>query len=131
MATALKLEQSSEAEEIAGLVARSRTAQAQIAHYTQEQVDALIRAMVWAVAKPGVAEMIAKHTVEETQLGNYDGKFLKISRKTRAALRDIIDDKSVGVIAANPEREIVVLAKPVCVIGALSPSTNPEATPVI
>ena len=119
------------AVEIAGLVARSRAAQAQIEHYTQEQVDALIRAMVWSVARPGVAEEIARLTIDETQLGNYDGKYLKIFRKTRAALMDILGDKSVGVIAEYPERGIVVLAKPVGVIGALSPSTNPEATPVI
>jgi sulfoacetaldehyde dehydrogenase len=124
-------EQAEAAAEIAGLVARARKAQAEIEHATQERVDELIRAMVWAVAKPGVAEEIARHTVEETQLGNYDGKYLKIFRKTRAALMDIIDDKSVGVIEEYPEREIVVFAKPVGVIGALSPSTNPEATPVI
>ena len=119
------------AAEIAGLIARARKAQAEIENYTQEQVDALIRAMVWSVARPGVAEEIARHTIEETQLGNYEGKYLKIFRKTRAALMDILGDKSVGVIAEYPEREIVVLAKPVGVIGALSPSTNPEATPVI
>ncbi|MDR2858615.1 MAG: aldehyde dehydrogenase family protein, partial [Novosphingobium sp.] len=83
------------------------------------------------VAQPGVAEQIAQHTVDESQLGNYDGKFLKISRKTRAALMDIIHDKSVGVIEEDRERQIVKIAKPVGVIGALSPSTNPEATPVI
>jgi sulfoacetaldehyde dehydrogenase len=44
---------------------------------------------------------------------------------------DIIDDKSVGVIEELPERNIVKIAKPIGVIGALSPSTNPEATPVI
>ena len=48
------------AAEIAGLVARARKAQAQIENYTQEQVDALIRAMVWSVAQPGVAEEIAQ-----------------------------------------------------------------------
>ncbi|MEA3046091.1 MAG: sulfoacetaldehyde dehydrogenase, partial [Sphingomonadales bacterium] len=116
---------------IAGLVARSRAAQRRIENYTQEQVDDLIRAMVWSVARPGVAEEIARLTLDETRLGNYDGKYLKIFRKTRAALMDIIDDKSVGVLAEYPEREIVVIAKPVGVIGALSPSTNPEATPVI
>ncbi|MFM7120685.1 MAG: aldehyde dehydrogenase family protein, partial [Gammaproteobacteria bacterium] len=61
----------------------------------------------------------------------YDGKFLKIHRKTRATLMDIIDDKSVGVIEEIPERNIVKIAKPMGVIGALCPSTNPEATPVI
>ncbi|WP_422344264.1 aldehyde dehydrogenase family protein [Parasphingorhabdus sp.] len=118
-------------EEVAELVARSRAAQQQIENYTQEQVDELIRAMVWAVAEESVAEKIAQHTVDETQLGNYDGKYLKIFRKTRATLFDIIDDKSVGIIEEDHERNIVKIAKPVGVIGALSPSTNPEATPVI
>lgn len=134
MAHAATLEhpvENSDAAEIAVLVARSRAAQAQIENYTQAQVDALIRAMVWAVAKPGVAEKIAQHTVDETQLGNYEGKFLKIFRKTRATLFDIIDDKSVGVIEEDATRNIIKIAKPVGVIGALSPSTNPEATPVI
>ena len=119
------------AEEVGALIERSRAAQRQIENYSQEQVDALIRAMVWSVARPEIAEKIARFTFEETQLGNEEGKYLKIFRKTRAALMDIIDDKSVGVILEDPEREIKVIAKPVGVIGALSPSTNPEATPVI
>jgi len=119
------------AAEVAVLIERSRAAQRQIENYTQEQVDELIRAMVWSVARPEIAEKIARFTMEETQLGNYEGKYLKIFRKTRAALMDIIDDKSVGVILEDKAREIVVIAKPMGVIGALSPSTNPEATPVI
>ena len=120
-----------EARQIADMMVRARAAQAQIADYTQEQVDELIKAMVWSCCQPGVAEEIAKHTLEETQLGDYNGKFLKINTKVRAALMDIIDDKSVGVIEEDKERNIVKIAKPVGVIGALSPSTNPEATPVI
>ncbi len=118
-------------KEMEEMIARSRAAQAQIENYTQEQVDNLIRALVYAVAKEDRAEEIAQFTVDETQLGNYDGKYLKIHRKTRATLMDIIDDKSVGVIEEDPERNIYKIAKPVGVIGALSPSTNPEATPVI
>ena len=118
-------------EEVQQLVERSRAAQQQIEHYSQAQVDELIRAMVWSVARPGVAEEIAQFTVDETQLGNYDGKFLKIQRKTRATLMDIIDDKSVGVLEEDTERALVKIAKPMGVIGALAPSTNPEATPVI
>ena len=131
MAAAEQINDTPEAREIAELIARSRAAQAQIADYTQEQVDRLIRGMVWAVAKEATAEKIAQHTVDETQLGNYDGKYLKIFRKTRATLMDIINDKSVGVIEEDPIRNIVKIVKPVGVIGALSPSTNPEATPVI
>ncbi len=119
------------ADFVAELVTRSRKAQAVIETYSQEQVDELLRAMVWSCAQPGVAEEIAQHTLDETQLGDYNGKFAKIAIKTRASLMDNIDDKSVGVIEEDLERNIIKIAKPSGVIGALSPSTNPEATPVI
>jgi sulfoacetaldehyde dehydrogenase len=118
-------------QEIAGLVERSRIAQKQIENYSQEQVDKLITAMVWSVCEESTAKKIAQHTIDETRLGNYDGKFLKIFRKTRATLFDIIDDKSVGIIEEDKSRNLFKIAKPIGVIGALSPSTNPEATPVI
>jgi len=131
MATAELIAETPVAAEVAELVARSRAAQQQIENATQEQVDTWIKGMVYAVCKPGMDEEIARETVEETQLGNYEGKFKKISVKTRATLMDIINDKSVGVIEEDRERNLVKIAKPVGVIGALSPSTNPEATPVI
>ncbi|MDP4917369.1 MAG: aldehyde dehydrogenase, partial [Haliea sp.] len=119
MATAQHVSEPTEVQqEIAAMMERARVAQAAIEHYTQEQVDELITAMVWSVAREGVSEKIARFTVEETQLGNYDGKFLKIHRKTRATLMDIINDKSVGVIEEDPVRNIMRIAKPVGVIGA-------------
>lgn len=119
------------ARTVGAMMKRARAAQAIAETYSQERVDELIRGMVWAVAQPGIAEEIATHTVEETQLGNYDGKYAKIFVKTRAALMDILHDKSVGIIEEDKERNIIKIAKPVGIIGALSPSTNPEATPVI
>lgn len=120
-----------EVAEVEALVERASAAQAAIADYTQEQVDELIKAMVWSCAQPGVAEELAQQTLDETQLGDYNGKFAKISVKTRATLMDILPDKSVGIIEEDLERNIIKICKPVGVIGALSPSTNPEATPVI
>jgi len=131
MALDKQIADTEDARNIAKMIERARVAQAKIEHYSQEQVDELIRAMVWSCCQPGVAETIAQHTLDETQLGDYNGKFAKIFTKTRAALMDIIDDKSVGVIEEDTERNIIKIAKPVGVIGALSPSTNPEATPVI
>jgi acyl-CoA reductase-like NAD-dependent aldehyde dehydrogenase len=131
MALDKQIADTDDARDIAAMIERARVAQAQIEHYTQEQVDELIKAMVWSCCQPGVAENIAQHTLDETQLGDYNGKYAKIFTKTRAALMDIIDDKSVGVIEEDTERNIIKIAKPVGVIGALSPSTNPEATPVI
>jgi hypothetical protein len=92
--------------EIAALVDRSRIAHQKIENYTQEQVDDLIRAMVWAVCQQPIAEKIAQHTIDETKLGNYAGKYLKIFKKTRAALFDIIDDKSMGIIEEDHERQV-------------------------
>ncbi|MDA8656062.1 aldehyde dehydrogenase family protein [Luminiphilus sp.] len=122
---------SEQVAEVEVLIERARVAQAAIADYTQAQVDELIKAMVWSCAQPGVAEVLAQQTLDETQLGDYNGKFAKISVKTRAALMDILPDKSVGVIEEDLERNIIKICKPIGVIGALSPSTNPEATPVI
>ena len=51
-----------ETAEVAALIERARVAQAAIANYTQEQVDELIRAMVWSCAQPGVAEELAQQT---------------------------------------------------------------------
>jgi sulfoacetaldehyde dehydrogenase len=70
MAAARPIADTPEAREVAELIARSRAAQQQIANYTQEQVDRLIRGMVYAVARDGVAEEIAQHTVDESQQGN-------------------------------------------------------------
>eukprot|EP00511_Aplanochytrium_stocchinoi_P001177 CAMPEP_0204827248 /NCGR_PEP_ID=MMETSP1346-20131115/4758_1 /ASSEMBLY_ACC=CAM_ASM_000771 /TAXON_ID=215587 /ORGANISM="Aplanochytrium stocchinoi, Strain GSBS06" /LENGTH=589 /DNA_ID=CAMNT_0051955601 /DNA_START=584 /DNA_END=2353 /DNA_ORIENTATION=+ len=116
---------------VLGLISRAREAQKVAEGYSQEEVDRLIRGLVWSCAKDDSADAIAQLAVAESSLGNYSGKLTKISKKTRAALMDIINDKSVGVIEEDTERCIVKIAKPVGVIGAISPSTNPEATPVI
>ena len=51
-----------EVTEVTALIERARVAQASIANYTQDQVDELIRAMVWSCAQPGVAEELAQQT---------------------------------------------------------------------
>ena len=107
----------------------SRAPQMQIKNYTQEQVDQLCRAIVWACGRPGMAEKIAKMAVEESGIGYFEGKLLKVAKKMRYAWFDIMNDKSVGIIEEDKERNLLKIAKPVGVIGALSPSTNPEGTP--
>ena len=51
-------------------------------------------------------------------------------RKTFGCLRDLMRVKTVGVIEENKAKGLVKYAKPVGVVGAVSPSTNPAATPV-
>ncbi len=118
-------------QHIQELIVRSREAQSKIEHYTQAQVDQLIRAMVWAVAQPGAAEEISEFAVEETRLGDYAGKLGKMAGKCRAALAEIIDDQSVDIVEVDEVNQITKIAKPMGIVGALTPTTHPEASPVI
>ncbi|MDP2791106.1 MAG: aldehyde dehydrogenase family protein, partial [Rectinemataceae bacterium] len=115
---------------VAALIERARKAQAAFEYWSQEQVDTLTKALVWTAVKPGNIEAISKLAVEESQLGNYQSKYTKLQKKLRGALRDMTGKKSVGIIDEDTEKGIIKIAKPVGVIGALIPCTNPEATPV-
>jgi len=68
--------------------------------------------------------------VKDTGLGNVADKVTKNQRKTFGTLRDLMRARSVGVIEEDIGRGIVKYAKPVGVVGAVCPSTNPAATPV-
>ncbi|OIQ65949.1 sulfoacetaldehyde dehydrogenase (acylating) [mine drainage metagenome] len=53
----------------------------------------------------------------------------KNHRKTLGLLRDLRGRKSVGVIAEDTAKGVIEIARPVGVVGAVTPSTNPAATP--
>ena len=114
------------------MVARARIAQQQVEHYNQEQVNELVRAIAWALYKRENAEYLARLGVEETGMGKYEDKVMKNRRKTMGTLMDLLDPdaKSVGIIDINEKTGITQIAKPVGVVGALTPVTNPAATPV-
>lgn len=116
---------------IADLVKRAREAQRIAEGYTQEQVDRLVTAIAWDIVRDGPVQEIAKLAAEESQLGNYDSKYAKLMVKIRGVLRDMQGEKSVGVIERDEKRGLIKIAKPVGVVGAIIPCTNPEATPVI
>ena len=73
---------------------------------------------------------LAEFAVEDTGLGNVADKIIKNTRKTFGTLRDLSRVKSVGIIERQPELGLVKYAKPVGVVAAVTPSTNPAATPV-
>jgi sulfoacetaldehyde dehydrogenase len=118
-------------EYVSGLIKRAKKAQEIVNEYTQEKIDELVASIAWEVVKKDNSEKIAWSAVVESELGNYDSKYIKLQKKIRGALRDIKNEKSVGIIETNTEKGIVKIAKPVGVIGAILPCTNPEATPVI
>jgi sulfoacetaldehyde dehydrogenase len=51
--------------------------------------------------------------------------------KLKGALRDMQGEPSMGVIERDEARGLIKIAKPVGVVGAIIPVTNPEATPVL
>lgn len=118
-------------EQIAALVARGRKAMEEIAGYNQEQVNTLVKAAAWAIYKQEHAETLAALSVQDTGLGKYEDKVSKNQRKTFGTLRDLLDPeaKSVGVIHVDEAKGLIEIAKPVGVVGAICPSTNPGATP--
>lgn len=116
------------AEVIRALVARARAAQRQIEGYDQAQIDLVVAAAGWAVVEPEHNRALTELAVWDTGLGNVADKVSKNHRKTLGLLRDLQGRKSVGVIAEYLERGIVEIARPVGVVAAVTPSTNPVAT---
>jgi sulfoacetaldehyde dehydrogenase len=66
--------------------------------------------------------------VEESGIGDPESRVAK-RFKVMGILRDVLRQRSVGVVEELPDRGIVKYAKPVGVIASLVPTTNPELTP--
>lgn len=116
--------------EVAALVARARVAQAVANRYDQARVDELVAAAGWAIIEPARNRALAELAVLDTGIGNVDDKVRKNHRKTLGLLRDLHGVKSVGVISEDPANGITEIARPVGVVCAVTPSTNPAATPI-
>ena len=114
---------------VTDLVARARAAQAQVDGYTQQQADDLALAAAWAIMEPSRNRALAERAVHDTGLGNVDDKITKNHRKTLGLMRDLAGARTAGVIAEDAARGIVEIARPVGVVAAITPSTNPGATP--
>jgi sulfoacetaldehyde dehydrogenase len=110
------------------LLDRARAAMKAIEHYDQAQVDRLCQAIGWATANEKTFTRLAHMGVDESGLGDRDGRVSK-RFKIIGILRDALRQKSMGVIEELPEKGIVKYAKPAGVIASLIPSTNPELTP--
>jgi sulfoacetaldehyde dehydrogenase len=112
------------------VMARARAAQKLFAHADQATADAAVRALAWSLYQSDHARELAQLAVKDTGLGNVPDKIRKKQRKTFGTLRDLLRGRSVGIIEEDPVKGIVKYAKPMGVIGAVTPSTNPGATPV-
>jgi succinate-semialdehyde dehydrogenase len=114
--------------EILDLVAKARLAQAAYEQMSQDEVDAIVRDIGKYVYDN--AETLARMAVDETGIGDYNDKILKNKGKARVIWNNLKGKKSRGIIGEEPENNLVLVAKPMGVVGAVTPVTNPIVTPM-
>lgn len=114
---------------VASIIERARRAQQAFEFRSQEGVDLAVAAAGWAIMEPERNRSLAELAVRATGLGSVEDKIRKNHRKTLGLLRDLQNARSVGVIAEDPARGIIEIARPIGVVAAVTPSTNPAATP--
>lgn len=117
-----------EREYVRDLVARARRAQAAFETFDQARTDAVVAGVAWAAYSN--AEHLGRMAWEESRLGRLEDKISKLKRKTKGTMRDLKGARSVGVVEEDPAKGLVKIAKPIGVVGAFVPLTNPAATPV-
>lgn len=114
---------------VSALIAKARAAQAIAATWDQARTDEVCLAVGWSVYNDENIRRLARSAVDETGMGVYEDKVTKHKNKVMGVLKDIRGTKSVGLIEVDEVRGIRKYAKPVGVVAALAPVTNPTATP--
>ena len=112
------------------IMARARVAQAAFeADGSQHRYDRAAQAVAWAIMEPTRNQMLAELAVKTTGFGNVPDKITKNHRKTLGLMRDIASACTYGVVRDDAATGITEIARPIGVVGAVVPSTNPAATP--
>ena len=115
---------------VESIIERGRVAQKKYEQYTQAQVNLVVEAVAWAILEPQRNQELAELAVKDTGLGDVADKFTKNFRKTLGLIRDLSTAKTVGVISEDLKTGLTEYARPVGVVAAITPSTNPGATPI-
>ncbi len=107
---------------------RAKKAQEEFEKFSQEQVDEIVMTIGKVVFDNG--EMLAEMAVEETGMGNYPDKVLKNKNKSKIIWNSLKGKKSRGIIEREADTGITKVAKPIGVVAAITPCTNPIVTPM-
>jgi len=113
---------------ITQLIENARAAQAVLETYSQEKIDAIVKMFAQVVFEQ--ADPLAKMAAEETRMGVYEDKILKNQGKPRIIWNSLKGKKSVGILRHLKDEGLVEIAKPMGVVGAVTPCTNPIVTPM-
>ncbi|MCY3982388.1 MAG: aldehyde dehydrogenase family protein [Roseovarius sp.] len=96
---------------------------------SQKRYDRAAMAVAWAIMEPGRNRLLSELAVKTTGMGNVPDKIIKNHRKTLGLMRDIRDAATFGIVRDDKKSGITEIARPLGIIGAIVPSTNPAATP--
>ena len=113
---------------INGLIEKARTAQKEFEKMSQEQVDLAVKTIGKTVYEN--AEYLAKLAVEETGMGNVPDKIAKNKQKAGIVWNNLRGKKSRGILDTDETTGITRVAKPIGVVAAITPCTNPIVTPM-
>lgn len=113
---------------IQSLVEKGRRAMELFEPFDQKSVDAMVRDVARFVFDN--AEMLAERAHRESRMGSKEYKTLKNKGKARIMWASLRGKKSMGIISDDEETGIIEIAKPVGVVGAVQPCTNPIVTPM-
>ena len=103
-----------------------KAATEQLADFTEEQIDRILRSMVEAAEEH--AACLAKMAVEETGFGKIEDKTYKNHMASSIVYDSIKSMKTIGMIREDKENKVIEIADPVGLVMGIVPSTNPTST---
>ncbi len=115
-------------QEVRDCVERAASAQAKVAGFSQQEIDAVCQSMVKAAV--AAAHDLAKLAVEETGMGRVHYKVLKNLFGAEGTWASIQHEKTVGIIARDEKKGVLEVATPAGVIAGVIPTTNPTSTAI-
>lgn len=110
------------------LIEKSRIAQKEFEKFDQQQVDAVVKAIARVVYDN--AEELARMAADESRMGVYEDKIKKNRGKSSIIWNHLKTKKTVGIINYDEETGVVEVARPMGVVGVVTPCTNPIVTPM-
>ena len=115
-------------QQVTEMVLKARVAQRIFETYSQQEIDNIVRAIGKYVYDN--AEVLSQMAIDDTGIGNLQDKIQKCKGKSAVIWNNLKGKKSRGIIGEDNEKGLVSVAKPMGVIGAITPVTNPVVTPM-
>lgn len=113
-------------DQIDELVNKAHDALCGMDNFDQKKVDHIVHQM--AIAGLDQHMRLAKLAVDETGRGVWEDKAIKNMFATEEIWHSIKNDKTVGIIEDDKERQLIKVAEPLGILAGVTPVTNPTST---